>query len=354
MILLKMLIVFAVGITFLYFGVNKNQLLLYTGLIIVLYAVLIPFISLFKESAREMDSLNEVEFKVKHKKKLPLYKQSFVLWMIALACILCFACSYLDISSLLFTENIYFVFGIFVLVLIAVIFFIVINNSNFKPFELLRNHESSEMSFTNLEVKDNANSILDALNEIFKYDVLYNLGKSSSYDKKRSEIVKVEKNNNEFVFANLTIKDYYIPVSDEAFSYNTFEHHIGVITKCKTTNHIEMLKDMKYIDKENYKIVPTHYSNIRPFVVFSDNGNAEKIISAISPLCSDFFSKTRGYVVLLIKNNRIILGLSDAQLGERRRIFNKTKTRRLILEGIDEITNFLIELKNTIERIDIA
>lgn len=68
----------------------------------------------------------------------------------------------------------------------------------------------------------------------------------------------------------------------------------------------------------------------------------------IEEKCADFFAKTRSKYVLTIDGGTIGLGLKSAKFGEVNRIINKQKTKKLTEEAMQEISEFLLQIKNVI------
>ena len=101
-----------------------------------------------------------------------------------------------------------------------------------------------------------------------------------------------------------------------------------------------------YLYRDNLYI--PRYSNIPPFVISGET--SENICRSIEDICSNFFAKTRSKYVLIIKDSMIGLGLNAARFGKYNRVFNKKKTVQLIDKAINEITEFLGQIKEIVEK----
>lgn len=101
-----------------------------------------------------------------------------------------------------------------------------------------------------------------------------------------------------------------------------------------------------YLHKDNIYI--PKYSNLPPFVISGDV--SESVCSNIEKICSDFFAKIRSKYVLTIQEGTIGLGIKDARFGRLNRIFNKDKTIKEIDEAVNEISDFLTQIKGIVEK----
>ena len=153
----------------------------------------------------------------------------------------------------------------------------------------------------------------------------------------------------------------FIIASDEYKSASDFDIEIVNTYGTWRTNYTSASEDYKsasdsdteinnssttYFEDNSY--IPK-YSNLSPFFI---SGEHAKIISnRIEEICSDFFSKTRSRYALIIRRGTISLGLKSARFGRVNRLFNKDKTVELTKEAIEEIANFLLKIKNEIERV---
>lgn len=102
----------------------------------------------------------------------------------------------------------------------------------------------------------------------------------------------------------------------------------------------------KYLHEDNIYI--PKYSNLPPFVISGDV--SESVCSNIEKICSDFFAKIRSKYVLTIQEGAIGLGLKSARFGGFKRIFNKDKTIKEIDEAVNEISDFLTQIKGIVEK----
>lgn len=97
-----------------------------------------------------------------------------------------------------------------------------------------------------------------------------------------------------------------------------------------------------------YNTYFSDYSNVPLAYICSET---DKIIcSKIDKICSDFFAKTRSKYVLIIENGQIGLGLKAAKFGKFNRIINKKRTKKLTEEAMQEISEFLLQIKSVIEK----
>lgn len=101
-----------------------------------------------------------------------------------------------------------------------------------------------------------------------------------------------------------------------------------------------------YLHEDNIYI--PKYSNLPPFVIYGDI--SESVCSNIEKICSDFFSKIRSKYVLTIRKGAIGLGIKAARFGRLNRIFNKDKTIKEIDEAVNEISDFLTQIKSIVEK----
>lgn len=138
---------------------------------------------------------------------------------------------------------------------------------------------------------------------------------------------------------NVNIRRHVERLTNYIFSVVPYEriNDISVVVTNISDNYIG--KDNMYISK---------YSNLPPFVTLK--GETENICNNIEEICSDFFAKTRSKYVLIIENGRIGLGLKTAKFGKFNRIINKKRTKKLTEEAMQEISEFLLQIKSVIEK----
>lgn len=143
----------------------------------------------------------------------------------------------------------------------------------------------------------------------------------------------------------------YAQRSSSAGSRNStyYYNYIFAITQYESDNNMNLLLTNsleKYLDAENIYI--SKYSNLPPFVI--SNENDENICKDIEKLCSDFFARTRSTYVLIIEAERISLGLNSARFGKFNSVFNKKRKKKLTEEAMQEISEFLLQIKSMIEK----
>ena len=128
-----------------------------------------------------------------------------------------------------------------------------------------------------------------------------------------------------------------------------YNNHIFAIIQYESENNMNLLLTNSlegYLNAENIYI--SRYSNLPPFVI--SNENEENICQDIEKLCSDFLARTRSTYALIIKDGQICLGLDYARFGKFNRIINKKRTKKLTEEAMQEISEFLLQIKSVIEK----
>lgn len=110
--------------------------------------------------------------------------------------------------------------------------------------------------------------------------------------------------------------------------------------KITITNHVDFCFD------ENKKDFLKYYNLSAPI---KDEQKNNEIIKVIEETCSNFFPKIRSKYVLIIENGQIGLGLKNATFGKVFRILNKQKTKRLTEEAMQEIEEFMLNIKEILE-----
>lgn len=201
--------------------------------------------------------------------------------------------------------------------------------------------------------KDNANvmNYYDKLDDYWELFDLYRYIGSHNGDRfisKKCERIKIY-NNMEFwscyskeivtsTSSDGTDSTYYYSYIFSKLDYEKENENVIdiVLNNCSAT----------YLHRENIYI--PKYSNLPPFVISGEK--SESICNSIEGICSDFFAKTRSKYVLTITNGVIGLGLKSARFGRYNRVFNKDKTVKETDEAINQISDFLIQIKNIVEK----
>ena len=151
--------------------------------------------------------------------------------------------------------------------------------------------------------------------------------------------------NNDVQFWAIYTRDQHMRAKTETYRYFNYIFGVGPLLK---NNEIDIsLSNVfgGYSTKDNLFI--SHYSNLPPYVVNDEN---QKIMcEKIDEVCSKFFAKIRSRYVLLIKGGMIRIGFSNARFGKHNYLFNKSKKDELTREAVEEITDFLLQLKTIIE-----
>lgn len=171
------------------------------------------------------------------------------------------------------------------------------------------------------------------------------LGTKGRLVKKKCE--SVELSNNIKIWSCFSKETTHHTGSD---SYSTWYYSFIIASEnYDNTNNFDIeinSNPSSYLNKDNQYI--PKYSNLPPFLISGEH--AEDTCHSIEEICSDFFSKTRSRYVLTIRGGTIGLGLKSARFGKINRLFNKNKTSELTKEAIEEIANFLLRIKNVLER----
>lgn len=184
----------------------------------------------------------------------------------------------------------------------------------------------------------NYDSNIDISSIIYKLNE--SLGNSCYFIKKKCERIEL-KNHIEIwscfsIYHYLGFGTHYNEIIFSTAYYNS-QNDINIILNNRLTTYLQ--KDNIYVSR---------YSNLPPFVI--NNEISENVCNHIAEVCSNFFAKTRDNYVLMIQNGSIGLGIGNARFGKINRIFNKNKTRRLTGEAVEEISQFMLEIKSILER----
>lgn len=275
--------------------------------------------------------------KVRKKRPLPIYRRFELLCAIALEIILLFS-----------GFNIYIFWFL-------LIFFIIV----FWPSKALYLYKSN----ANVIEYSNAIENFEPINKLYDYlsndRYINNRNGSNSYRwtqsfiKTKSEKIKLD-NGIEFwgclaeeVYANFGDyrKSYNFRKYIFAFGYYDIDYKVNILLTNISAVYARII-DGGIPRANSYNTYFSDYSNVPPAYIRSET---DKIIcSKIDKICSDFFAKTRSKYVLIIENGRIGLGLKTAKFGKFNRIINKKRTKKLTEEAMQEISEFLLQIKNVI------
>ena len=269
------------------------------------------------------------------RKALPLYSKNTILICICyyIVITLLFAVPFINSFSQESNKNfdIYFWAYIISSLVGAIVFYIKLRQS--KMLYLIKDSDKI------LKYEDN----VDDSPELFMIHSY--LGAKGRFVKKKCE--QIELSNNIKIWSCFSKETTHHTGSD---SYSTWYYSFIIASECyDSINNIDIEINNSlsaYLNKDNQYI--TKYSNLPPFLISGEY--AEDICNSIEEICSDFFSKTRSRYVLIIRGGTIGLGLKSARFGRINRIFNRNKTAKLTKEAIEEIENFLLRIKNALDR----
>ncbi len=165
----------------------------------------------------------------------------------------------------------------------------------------------------------------------------------------KNKCEKIELNSNVEMWSCFSYCDLTRPGDDYGSSRSYYSYIFAVVKWNEESDFDIELNNIpsEYLNKDNQYI--SKFSNLPPFLFSGDK--AEEICEKIEEICSNFFAKTRSKYVLAIRAGTIGLGLKNARFGRLNRIFNKQKTIDQTKEAIEEIEQFLLQIKEIVKKI---